>query len=152
MLIGIQDPEVLSDVNAFHDRLLDALYERTRRSIPAEELGEFHISLRMYGWNAVSGDVPVNVPPPREIGVLLVATARTQELADAIAHACNPYFFHYPVVMNKELPSYGFAFSPADVPRGQVFEFKLNHVVAVDDPLSMVRMVWLDPHGGVRAA
>jgi len=152
MLIGIQDPEVLDNVNAFHDRLLDALYERTRKSIPAEELGEFHISLRMYGWNAVTGDVPVNVPPPREIGVLLVATARTQELANAIAHACNPYFFHYPVVMNKELPSYGFAFSPADVPRGQVFEFKLNHVVAVDDPLSMVRMVWLDTHGSVTAA
>ncbi|MEJ1171488.1 acyclic terpene utilization AtuA family protein [Variovorax sp. CCNWLW235] len=152
MLIGIQDPDVLNDVNAFHDRLLAALYERTRKSIPAEELGEFHISLRMYGWNAVSGDVPVNVPPPREIGVLLVATASTQELANAIAHACNPYFFHYPMVMNKELPSYGFAFSPADVPRGQVFEFKLNHVVAIDDPLSLVRTAWLDSDDNATAA
>ncbi|WPG41194.1 acyclic terpene utilization AtuA family protein [Variovorax sp. EBFNA2] len=152
MLIGIQDPDVLNNVNAFHDRLLEALHERTRKSIPAEELGEFHISLRMYGWNAVTGDVPVNVPPPREIGVLLVATARTQELANAIAHACNPYFFHYPMVMNKELPSYGFAFSPADVPRGQVFEFKLNHVVAIEDPLSLVRTVWLDRGGKAIAA
>jgi len=152
MLVGIQDPDVLKDVNAFHDQLLAALYERTRKSIPAEELGEFHISLRMYGWNAVSGDVPVNVPPPREIGVLLVATASTQELANAIAHACNPYFFHYPMVMNKELPSYGFAFSPADVPRGQVFEFKLNHVVAIDDPLSLVRTAWLDSDGNATAA
>lgn len=144
MLIGVQDPDVLADVGAFHDRLLEALYERTRKSIPPEELGEFHLSLRMYGWNAVTGDQPVNVPPPREIGVLFVATARTQELANAIAHACNPYFFHYPMVMNKELPSYGFAFSPADVPRGQVFEFKLHHVVEVDDPMSMVRTVWLN--------
>ncbi|QGW83715.1 acyclic terpene utilization AtuA family protein [Variovorax paradoxus] len=152
MLVGIQDPDVLNDVNTFHDRLLAALYERTRKSIPAEELGEFHISLRMYGWNAVSGDVPVNVPPPREIGVLLVATASTQELANAIAHACNPYFFHYPMVMNKELPSYGFAFSPADVPRGQVFEFKLNHVVATDDPLSLVRTAWLDSDDNAIAA
>lgn len=152
MLVGIQDPDVLENVNGFHDRLLEALYERTRRSIPAAELGEFHISLRMYGWNAVTGDIPVNAPPPREIGVLFVSTARTQELANAIAHACNPYFFHYPMVMNKELPSYGFAFSPADVPRGQVFEFKLNHVVALDDPLSMVRTVWLDPVGTADAA
>lgn len=143
MLVGIQDPDVLNNVNAFHDKLLAALYERTRQSIPADELGEFHISLRMYGWNAVSGDVPVNVPPPREIGVLFVATAANQELANAIAHACNPYFFHYPMVMNKELPSYGFAFSPADVPRGRVFEFKLNHVIALDDPLALVRTQWL---------
>ncbi|GAA5236768.1 acyclic terpene utilization AtuA family protein [Verticiella sediminum] len=152
MLVGIQDPDVLADVNAFHDRLLAALYERTRKSIPAQELGEFHISLRMYGWNAVTGDVPVNVPPPREIGVLFVATARTQKLANAIAHACNPYFFHYPMVPNKELPSYGFAFSPADIPRGRIFEFKLNHVVAVDDPLSLVRTVWLDRDGKSAAA
>jgi hypothetical protein len=151
MLVGIQDPDVLSDVDAFHDRLLDALYERTRKSIPADELGKFHISLRMYGWNAVTGDVPANTAPPREIGVLFVATARTQELANAIAHACNPYFFHYPMVMNKELPSYGFPFSPADVPRGQVFEFKLNHVMALDDPLSVVRTVWLK-HDGTAAA
>jgi hypothetical protein len=152
MLVGIQDPDVLNNVDGFHDRLLSALYERTRKSIPAQELGEFHISLRMYGWNAITGDIPVNAAPPREIGVLFVSTAKTQELANAIAHACNPYFFHFPMVMNKELPSYGFAFSPADVPRGQVFEFKLNHVVAVDDPLSMVRTVWLDPLAAAPAA
>ena len=32
------------------------------------------------------------------------------------------------------MPSYGFAFSPADIERGPVYEFKLNHVVEVDDP------------------
>ena len=46
--------------------------------------------------------------------------------------------------MDKELPSYGFAFTPADVPRGQVFEFKLNHVVALDDPGELVRLHWID--------
>lgn len=145
MLVGIQDPDVLNDVDGFHDRLLAALYERTRRSIPPEELGEFHISLRMYGWNAVTGQsVPSHTPPPHEIGMLFVATADTQELASDIARSCNPYFFHYPAVMDKELPSYGFAFTPADIPRGQIYEFKLNHVVELDDPLELIRTVWLD--------
>jgi hypothetical protein len=143
MLIGIQDPEVLGDVNGFHDRLLSALYERARSTLPTGAPADFHISLRMYGWNAVSGDIPKDVPPPREIGVLFVATAATQELANSIAHACNPWFFHYPAVMGKELPSYGFAFSPADVPRGPVYEFKLNHVAMLDDPLEAVRFKWL---------
>ena len=83
-------------------------------------------------------------PIPREVGVLFVATADTQDMANQIAKACNPYFFHYPAVMDKELPSYGFAFTPADIPRGRVYEFKLNHVVALDDPLELVRTVWLD--------
>jgi hypothetical protein len=145
MLVGIQDPDVLTDVDGFHDRLLHALYARARRSIPADVLGDFHISLRMYGWNAVSGEkVPPGMPAPREIGVLFVSTADTQQLANSIAQACNPYFFHFPNVPDKELPSYGFPFSPAQVPRGRIYEFKLNHVVEVEDPLELIRTVWID--------
>lgn len=145
MLVGIQDPDVLRDVSGFHDRFLEALYLRARQTLPPEEHDDFHISIRMYGWNAVDGrPVPAGTPAPRELGVLFIATARTQEIANAITHACNPYFFHYPAVMDKELPSYGFAFSPADVPRGQVYEFKLNHVVEVSDPLELVRTKWVN--------
>jgi hypothetical protein len=144
MLIGIQDPDVLTRVDEFHDKMLAWLYRRTRDTIgPAA--GDFHISLRMYGWNAVSGDKPpAGTPAPREIGVLFVATADTQEMATQIAKACNPYFFHFPIELDKELPSYGFAFSPADIERGPVYEFKLNHVVEVDDPQELVRTEWLD--------
>lgn len=145
MLVGIRNPEVLNDIENFHDKLLAALYERTRKSFPAEALGEFHISLRMYGWNGIDGKpVPAGTPPPPEIGMIFVATADTQELANAIAHACNPYFFHYPNVMNKEIPSYGFMLSPADVPCGQFFEFRLNHIVALDDPFELVRIEYVD--------
>jgi hypothetical protein len=65
-------------------------------------------------------------------------------MANTIAQACNPYFFHYPSVMGKELPSYGFAFTPADIPRGQIYEFKLNHVVQLEDPFELVRIQWID--------
>jgi hypothetical protein len=151
MLIGIQDPDVLTRVDEFHDKMLAALYQRTRDAIgPAA--GDFHISLRMYGWNAVSGDrPPPGTPAPREIGVLFVATADTQEMATQIAKACNPYFFHFPIELDKELPSYAFAFSPADIERGPVYEFKLNHVVEVEDPRELVRTHWIDLGKDLRA-
>src|SRR3546814_12557344 len=44
MLVGIRDPEVLTELGNFHDKLLAALYDRPRKSFPTEELGEFHIS------------------------------------------------------------------------------------------------------------
>lgn len=144
MLVGIQDPDVMGQVDVFHDRLRAALYHRVHSTIGAAA-GDFDISLRMYGWNAVSGDTPPEgTPPPRELGVLFVATAETQEMATQIAKACNPYFFHFPIAMDKELPSYGFAFTPADIERGPVYEFKLNHVVHVDDPMELVRTEWVD--------
>jgi hypothetical protein len=144
MLIGIQDPIVLRNLDAFHDRMLDRLNHRVRTTI-GDAAGDFHISLRLYGWNAVSGDkVPEGTPAPREVGVLFVATADTQEMATQIAKACNPWFFHMYMPEHEEMPSYGFAFTPADIERGPVYEFQLNHVVECDDPMELVRTVWVD--------
>lgn len=144
MLVGIQDPMILSRIDEFHDNMLAALNQRVRSAI-GDAAGDFHISLRVYGWNAVSGDRPApGTPPPREVGILFVATAATQAMATQIAKACNPYFFHFPINLEKEIPSHGFAFSPADVERGPVYEFKLNHVVEVADPMELVRIDWID--------
>ncbi|WP_292964416.1 acyclic terpene utilization AtuA family protein [Novosphingobium sp. UBA1939] len=144
MLVGIQDPVVLNNLDAFHDRMLGVLYDRVHKAV-GEAAGDFHLSLRLYGWNAVSGDkVPAGTPAPREVGVLFVATADTQEMATQIAKACNPYFFHMYMPEHEEMPSYGFAFTPADIERGPVYEFRLNHVVECDDPMELVRTEWVD--------
>jgi hypothetical protein len=82
--------------------------------------------------------------PPAEVGVLFVVTAPTQALADQMAKACNPWFFHFPVRSDLELPSYAFPFTPAEIPRGQVYEFLLNHVVHSADGLELTRTAWVD--------
>lgn len=144
MMVGIEDRAVMADLDGFLARLDEALRERVRRTM-GEAAGEFDISLRPYGWNAVSGrSRPPGTPPPLEIGLMFVATAQTQALATQIAKACNPYFFHFPVRRDIELPSYAFPFSPAEIERGQVFEFKLNHVVDTADPFELARIRWVD--------
>ena len=152
MLVGIQDPEVLRDIDGFLERMAQGLHERVKRTFGAD-LPAFDISLRPYGWNAVSGRPP---PPgvgfPLEIGLLFVATAATQALATQIARICNPMFFHFPVRMGKELPSYAFPFSPAEIERGQVFQFNLNHVVATSTPEELVRTRWVEVAASARTA
>lgn len=144
MLIGIQDPVVLKDLPTFEANMTGALYERVHATM-GEAAGDFHISLRIYGWNGTSGDmVPEDTPPPRDVGVLFVVTADTQDIADQIARACNPLFFHmYMPGHEGRMPSYGFAFSPAYIPRGQLYEFRLNHVVECE-PTELVRTKWVD--------
>jgi hypothetical protein len=144
MLVGIEDPAVLADVDGFVGRLSHALRQRVRRTLPADAEG-IDISLRPYGWNAVSGRPPPSgAAPPREIGLLFVATAPTQAMATEAAKICNPFFFHFPVGDGKELPSYAFPFSPAEIERGQVFEFHLNHVVETTSPFELVRTRWVN--------
>ncbi|WP_428390920.1 acyclic terpene utilization AtuA family protein [Lichenicoccus sp.] len=143
MLVGIEDPAVLADIDGFLARMSDALHQRVQRML-GEIAGSYEISLRPYGWNAVSGlPPPAGAAPPREIGLLFVATAATQALATEVTKVCNPYFFHFPVREGKELPSYAFPFSPAEIERGQVFAFHLNHVVQTT-PSELVRTRWVD--------
>ena len=144
MLVGIEDPEVMADLDGFLERMHHHLTQRVLRTM-GDDPRTFAISLRPYGWNAVSGRArPEETPPPLEIGLLFVATADTQEFATQVARICNPMFFHFPVRLGKEMPSYAFPFSPAEVERGQVFEFHLNHVVSVDDPSELVRTRWIE--------
>ncbi len=144
MFVGIQDRDVLANVDRFVARMHGALTERVRETLGPRG-GDFDISLRPYGWNAVSGiAVEPGAALPREIGLMFIATAATQQAATEIAKTCNPWFFHLPLIEGQELPSYAFPFSPAEIERGRVFEFKLNHVVHVDDPMELVRTVFVD--------
>jgi hypothetical protein len=138
MLVGIRDPLVLAELDSFLPRMEAALAERARQLL-GEAAGSCHISLRAYGWNAVD-PLPAAGPPPGEVGLLFVATAPTQILATEIARACNFTFFHLPLRDGMELPSYAFPFSPAEIERGPCHDFRLNHVVAIDDPFELVRI------------
>ena len=138
MMVGIADPEVIAQFDDFIEDLQAKLEEQVRTAIGSDIW--FDLSLRAYGWNALTGKrrAEAAVPPP-EVGLLLVVTSETQELATTIAKTCNPIFFHFPRKPGIPLPSYGFPFSPAEIERGAVHEFKLNHVVYVDSPFEMVR-------------
>lgn len=139
MLVGIQDPLVLANLDRFLDKMLHTLVERTARVLGLAPQ-DFDISLRPYGWNAVSGHAArCDGWLPREVGLMFVATAQDQETANQIAKTCNPWFFHLPLEEEQELPSYAFPFSPAEVPKGAIYEFKLNHVVHVTAADELVR-------------
>ena len=143
MLVGIQDRSVLKELNRFLSQMTHVLHQRVNETMGARA-GQFEISLRAYGANAVSGlPLPESSSPPLEIGLLFVATAATQELATQIAKTCNPWFFHMPLNRDTPLPSYAFPFSPAEIERGAVYEFKLNHVVQVEHPTELVRIKYL---------
>ncbi len=153
MLIGIEDPEVLANLDAFHDTLQAALTDRIVKTF-GDKAGKFSVSLRIYGWNGTSGRaVPAGRPAPADVGILFVVTATTQDLANRMAKSCNPYFFHTPLRPGIELPSYAFPFTPAEIPRGQLYEFVLNHVVRVEDAMELVRTEWTTvPAAGTEVA
>lgn len=96
---------------------------------------EYDLELRQIGKNATLGALEINDTTPAEIGVLGLVTAATQEQANEIGKMLNPYLLHHPLTQEEEQPTFAFPFSPAEVDRGAVYEFCLNHVMVLADPM-----------------
>ena len=137
IIVGIRDRDIMKDpmtwintLSAFMDQRLPKLgFDPT----------DYHYSIRPYGWNAVYGGPVPKGFVPNELGIVFVATAKTQELATQVAKAFNPMLLHFPMDQKKQLPTFAFPFSPSEIERGQFYEFRLNHVVELNDPLELVR-------------
>lgn len=81
-----------------------------------------------------------NFHVPAEINLLLV-TAIFQELATKVTKVFSLLLLHHPVKRNEQFPSFAFPFSPAEIERGLILEFRLNHTVELETPLDLVRIV-----------
>lgn len=96
---------------------------------------QFEIELRIIGQNATLGALETQPGEPAELGILGIVTAGSDQMADEIGKMLNPYLLHHPLTPEEEQPTFAFPFSPAEIRRGPIHEFCLNHVMQIDDPM-----------------
>jgi hypothetical protein len=137
-LVGIRDPEILRELDAWTARLRAALVDRVSTLLGLDQ-SNYDFLVRRYGDSAVLGDLEPDRSAPREVGVLLRVRASTQAIATSIAKIANPLLLHLPLAGMDHLPSFAFATSPAEIERGAVHEFVLNHAVDIDKPDELFR-------------
>lgn len=101
---------------------------------------DFDIELRLIGVDATLGPLENRRSAAHEIGVLGIITAKTAALAAEIGKMLNPYLLHHPLEDNEPMPTFAFPFSPAEMQRGPLYEFCLNHLLSVDDPMQPFRL------------
>ncbi len=135
---GIRDPHILANIDEWAALLAKVLTDRVRQTLGLGD-GDYEYDIRLYGHNAILGDLDPATGPAREVGVMLLVRAADQATATAVAKIANPLMLHLPTPDMAYLPSLAFATSPAETERGPVYEFVLNHVVDVDGPAAMFR-------------
>lgn len=97
---------------------------------------DFSVEIRLIGMNATLGTLENRAELPVEVGVLGILTCPTQEQAAEAAKIMNPYLLHHPLTEDEPMPTFAFPFSPAEMQRGALYEFCLNHVMELDDPMA----------------
>ena len=99
----------------------------------------YDLFIRVFGRNAVMGSLePRAKEIPHEVGLLFEVTAPAQETANSLAATLAHFALHYPIPeWGGLISSLAFPFTPAEIEKGPVFRFNLNHVVIPDGPCEM---------------
>ena len=105
----------------------------------------YRIEIRLIGHDATLGALETRPATAAELGALAIVTAPTQAQAAEIAKLLNPYLLHHPLTAEEEMPTFAFPFSPPEMDRGAIYEFCLNHVMTLADPMEAFTLTLREP-------
>lgn len=139
ILVTLREPRYVENAEAWVERLGGFLRREIERGMGLAE-GDYALDFRLIGKSATLGALETSRAVPAEVGVLCIVTAESQERAGEIAKLANPWLLHFPLTDEEPQATFAFPFSPADWARGPLYEFTLNHVMRLDDPMAAFRL------------
>lgn len=142
----IREPEY---VRRFDEWILsfEAFAHQSIRKVMELAESDYTLDIRCIGKNAVLGTMEREVTDHIEIGVMAVVTTPDAIRTKEIISLLNAPFLHFALPDAQKTPTHALPFSPSTMDRGLVYEFVMNHVMAVDDPLAPFRFSYIDVKG-----
>jgi Acyclic terpene utilisation family protein AtuA len=143
---GIRDPYIIRQLDSWLSSVRSYIDESVARVLGNGADKSYSLVFHTYGINAVMGGLePAPNSLPHEVGIVLEATAPTQDLAHKLAQLSRQPLLHYPI---KEwvgsITSFACLHNPAVIDRGPVYRFNLNHVAVPSTPFEMFRTQFID--------
>jgi len=138
MIMGIRDPITLSYLDELIAYSLAKVEERFGKSGHGSK---YQIYYHVYGRNGVMGYLePTPHVSCHEVGIVVEVVAQTREQAEEIAllAARNMFYARLPIV--KGTAGVASFFSDEVFPGRPAFEWTINHVLPVTDPLELFRI------------
>jgi hypothetical protein len=148
MIGGIRDPYIVRRLDTWLTEVKDYIYGAVERVLLLRP-EDWTLTVHVYGRNAVMGILESRPPEtPHEVGIVVEATAATQELATKIAQLSRQPFLHHGVPeWMGGITSFACLHNPAHIDRGAVYRFNLNHVAVPRTKTEMFRTEFVDLGG-----
>ena len=140
MIGGIRDPFILRRLDRWLAEVKAYIYGAVARVLSLRP-SDWTLTVHVYGRNAVMGALEPNPSEmPHEVGIVVEATAATQELATKAAQLSRQPFLHHGVPeWTSGTTSFACLHNPAHINRGAVYRFNLNHVAVPRTKMEMFR-------------
>lgn len=132
----LRDTHYVANAQPWVDRLSVFLDKEISNSMQLSS-EDYSLEFRLIGVDSVLGALESKIGTPTEVGVLGIITATSESLTEEIAKLINPFLLHYPLTDNESLPTFSFPYSPAHSQRGALYEFCMNHIIELDNPMDV---------------
>lgn len=139
-LLMLRDEHYVAHAQDWVDKLEAFLHTEILHRMQLQQPSDYTLEFRLIGIDSVLGALENRQAVPVEVGVLMITTASSDEMAAEIAKLANPFLLHYPLTDSEELPTFAFPYSPAESQRGGLYEFCLNHVMTLQQPMEGFRL------------
>lgn len=134
-IAGARDPVFIRQL----DEIITGVTERVTSNFADIPAGDYQLMFRIYGKDGVMGSLePQQEITSHELGVIIEAVAKTQELANTICSFARSTMLHYGY--EGRLSTAGnlaFPYSPSDFKAGEVYGFSVHHLIEVQDPTEL---------------
>jgi hypothetical protein len=141
MLGSVRDPLILRQLDHWIASMQERIHERIAGS---SSMGResYAFNLRVYGRDGTLGSLEPNpVFEGHEAFILMDITADNQETASNLIRLASHVAMHHGVPeWNGSITGVAHPYAPATIDRGPVFEFTLNDVIELDDPMEAFRL------------
>jgi hypothetical protein len=140
MVGGIRDPYIIRRLDQWLAEVEAHIHGAVERVLGLGRR-DWTLTTHVYGRDAVMGDLePAARTIPHEVGIVVAATAATQELATKAAQLTRQPFLHHGVPeWMGGITSFACLHNPAHIDRGAVYRFNLNHVAVPRTKTEMFR-------------
>ena len=130
-IAGARDPIMIEKI----DEIIAGVKERVRDNFKSKNWN-YYLDIKIYGKNAVMGDLEINPTTSdcHEIGVVIEAVCDNQDKADTICAFARSSMLHFGYEGRKATAgNLAFPYSPSDFHGGEVYNFSIYHLMEVDD-------------------
>jgi len=151
---GIRDPYIIRQLHSWLDSVRSYIDESVARVLGNKaDKSLYSLAFHTYGINAVMGSLePDPKHLPHEVGIVLEATAPTQDMAHKLTQLSRQPLLHYPIQeWTGSITAFACLHNPAVIDRGPVYRFNLNHVAVPSTPFEMFRTHFIDLDGSKRS-
>jgi len=136
-IAGARDPILLEQI----DEIIEGVTERVKDNFKDRDI-KYELLFTIYGRDGVMGSLePVRKVAGHEIGIVIEAVSDTQAHADTICAAARSTMLHYGYTGRRATAgNLAFPYSPSDFHAGEVYVFRVYHLMDVDDPCAWFPM------------